>query len=92
MNVRQDRALEIMDKIRSVLVSDWDPIHVGAHRPSEYDAYIGGIYRLLASGASAEQVAEHLRKLEAEDMGFTSSKASALLPPAAKLCALEVSL
>jgi hypothetical protein len=92
MNQRKDRSLEIMASIRSILVADWDPIHVGAEHPSEYDSYVGGVYRLLANRASAEELAEHLRKLEAEKMGFTASKSSALRPVAEKLFALEVGL
>lgn len=92
MSQAKDRSLEIMASIRSILVTDWDPIHVGAERPSEYDSYIGGVYRLLANRASAEELAEHLRKLEAEEMGFTASISSALKPVAEKLLGLEVGL
>ncbi len=51
MPSRKQRAREIQDSIRQVLLHDWDPIGV-ADEPAaqdEYDAYVGGVYRLLAS-------------------------------------------
>ncbi len=36
-----------MQAIRRILVDDWDPIGIqGAGPEDEYDAYIGGLYRL----------------------------------------------
>ena len=37
----------------------------------EYDSYVGGVYRLLASGASQDQVVEHLRQIETTRMGLS---------------------
>jgi hypothetical protein len=59
---------------------------------SEFDAYIGGVYGLLASGATARQVAEHLRRLEVKEMGLTSASADHLLPVAEMLLSLNVRL
>jgi len=62
-------AIGVQQKIREVLFNEWDPIGVNDYAPSdEYDAYIGGIYRLLASGTDSEILATHLRKLEIEQM------------------------
>lgn len=58
----------------------------------EYDSYIGGVYRLLASGASPQKVAEHLCTIARESMGFESTCISDLLPAARKLCELDVRL
>jgi hypothetical protein len=58
----KQKAKEIQDHIRAILLADWDPIGV-AEMPKaadEYDAYIGGIYRLLFSQASVEQVASRV--------------------------------
>ena len=72
---------------------DWDPIGVGKEPDlnDEYDAYIGGVYRLLASGAGPRAVAEHIARIEAEQMGFGTSP-DKLVPLAEKLCALNVKL
>lgn len=88
----QRRAADIQESIRQVLFSEWDPIGVNDSAPDgEYDSYIGGIYRLLASGANKDVVADHLRKLEIERMEMpTSSEHRSLI--AAKLLALDVSL
>ena len=60
---RQARAREIQNAIRNVLYRYWDPIG-GADLPmDEYDAYIGGVYRLLVNDASDAAVVEHLRRV-----------------------------
>ena len=93
MRDRDAQAREIMKAIGSVLLSEWDPIGVKDGGPQdEYDSYIGGVYRLLVSGATAAQVAEHLRKIEAESMGFRETSAVSLLPIAEKLLKLDVKL
>ena len=59
---RQSRARQIQDAIRSVLYRYWDPI--GGFVPrDEYDRYIGGVYRLLVTGASDELLIEHLEQV-----------------------------
>lgn len=61
MHSSKDRAREIQESIRLVLLHDWDPIGV-QNEPAaqdEYDSYVGGVYRLLASGATEQQVADH---------------------------------
>ena len=81
-----------MDEIRNVLLREWDPIGVIdiPEAQDEYDSYIGGVYGLLASRASAAQVAEHLRKIEFEQMGLGRATVELLLPVAEKLVALDV--
>ena len=65
----KERAIRVQDQIRDVLFNEWDPIGVNDVAPSdEYDAYVGGIYRLLSSGTDSEILAAHLRKLEIEQM------------------------
>lgn len=66
------RAQEIEDAIRHILLHDWDPVGV-AHVPeaaTEYDSYIGGVYRLLASGADEQQLAMHLAAIQTHRMGL----------------------
>jgi len=53
----------------------WDPIGVrdmGAPR-DEYDAYIAAVYGLLTGGASDDEIAAELLKIEEELMGLSSS-------------------
>jgi hypothetical protein len=93
MGARERRASEIQQRIREILRRDWDPIGV-ADAPEardEYDGYVGGVYRLLAEGASPRAVAEHLARIEGDQMGLPSSS-DARLSVAMKLCALSVQL
>jgi hypothetical protein len=51
----------------------WDPIGVkdlGAPR-NEYDGYIGEIYGLLTKGATDEEIAAELLRIEREGMGLS---------------------
>lgn len=93
MNRQERRARDIQSAIRRVLLERWDPIGV-ADEPAaqdEYDTYVGGIYRLLAEGAPASEVASHLAKLQSEAMGLPAS-AESLLPVAEALRAIDVRL
>ena len=76
MNSRNKRALEIQNNIREVLKKNWDPIGVAGEpgAQDEYDGYIGGVYRLLANGASEKQIIDHLYKIETEYMELESSE------------------
>jgi hypothetical protein len=74
MDERARRGRKIQDKISRILYEDWDPLGLKDVAPSdEYDSYVGGVYRLLASGASCEQLAEHLAELERGAFGGSSA-------------------
>ena len=89
-----ERAQEIQQAIGNLLLARWDPIGVRNEPQAqhEYDGYIGGVYRLLVSGASPDAIAEHLCAVEAEQMGLTGTRPSDLLPVAAELSSLDVRL
>jgi hypothetical protein len=91
---RLQRAKEIQQAIGHLLLQEWDPIGVREEPEciDEYDSYVGGVYRLLASHASAEVLAEHLAHIERDSMGFEKSTATPLLPLARKLLQLDVTL
>jgi hypothetical protein len=95
MESMEDRAREIQRSIAAILLRDWDPLGPD-NRPQdssdEYDAYVGPIYRLIASGASERAIAEHLARVEADAFGFPNTEPDALLPVARKLRALDVRL
>jgi hypothetical protein len=61
------------DKIRELLVREWDPIGVRdvSSAQDEYDAYVGSVARLLVSGASVEKIAAHLLAIETDVLGLT---------------------
>jgi hypothetical protein len=74
--------LAIQDGIREILNSDWDPIGVAEGATpddptfDEYESYISGIYGLLKRRATEDEVAEHLQRIEAEQMGLAGSEAT----------------
>jgi hypothetical protein len=93
MNSKKRRALEIQAAIARIHYDDWDPIGLAGVAPrDEYDTYVGGVYRLLASGATAEQIAEHLVRIEREAMGYDQATIRDLLPIARKLQAVDLRL
>ena len=93
MNPRESRAREIQAFIRDALMREWDPI--GAkdvpEAQDEYDGYVGGVYCLLANGASVRDIAEHLARVERDSMGF-STPADQLMNVAAELRQLDITI
>lgn len=82
-----------MDSIRRVLFDDWDPIGIKGFGPDdEYDHYIGGIYRLLTSRPSEDDIIEHLFKIETGHMGAGLKDKEGLRPIAKKLLAINITV
>ena len=94
MAPRRQRVLQIQNAIREILLHQWDPIGVAtvAEAQDEYDSYIGGIYRLIASGAGSERIAAHLADIARDEMGLYPSHAGELLRVARELARLDVTL
>jgi hypothetical protein len=83
---------EAMERaIGNALLEQWDPLGVherpGAH--DEYAQYAPGVYSLLARGASDVQVARHLHKIEADELGHPELATRDLTPVLRTLRALE---
>lgn len=94
MSSREDLAADIQRNIANILLREWDPIGV-ADNPrtqDEYDRYVGGIYRLLASGSTPRTIAEHLSRLEWEQMGLRQTDPEMLIPVAEKLLSLDLNV
>src|SRR5258706_9774686 len=94
MTSRDDRVLETQRSIRQVLLRNWDPVSVRGELQArdEYDAYVGGVYKLIASGATVHELADHLARVEAEYFGFQVTDPTMLIPVAEKLLKLNVRL
>jgi hypothetical protein len=90
----QRRAKAIQESIRQILLRDWDPIGVNdvPDTQDEYDSYVGGVYRLLALHCSAEQMINHLAKIESQTMELGVANREHLMRIANQLIALDVSL
>jgi len=92
MKKRSKKAVEIQESIRHILFYDWDPIGINNSGPDdEYDSYIGGIYRLLVSGADEYKIIERLYQLETNSMGLNGNR-ERLKDIAEKLMKLNVFL
>jgi|SRR5579864_2433202 len=79
--VDKESSREIRRQIRRVLMNDWDPIGVNdtPEAADEYDGYLGDIYELIQSNASAAQIAAHLRLIEIDQMGMVDAEGLPLL-------------
>lgn len=77
----KEKSREIRLKIRSVLMSEWDPIGVKdiPEAADEYDSYLGDVYGLVVQGASSSKIAEYLRYVEVDRMGLTDAGGTPLL-------------
>ena len=71
MDAKTRRARLIQREIADVLRRNWDPIGIkdAPEAQDEYDAYVGGVYRLLESGATVKELAAHLIQLETDKLG-----------------------
>lgn len=94
MSDRNQRAREVQESIRQVLLQDWDPIGINdvPEAQDEYDSYVGGVYRLLTSGASEDAIIKHLDKIGSDTMGMPVANREGLRGVARKLIKLNVSL
>ncbi|HWG32750.1 MAG TPA: hypothetical protein VN650_01185 [Gemmatimonadaceae bacterium] len=93
MNPNEAKVRAIHESIRQNLLQDWDPIGVrdAVEAQDEYDGYVGSIYRVLASDASTQAIAEHLARTQTDAMGLHAS-ARSLLPVAVRLKQIDVAL
>jgi len=83
---------EVQEKIRPVLMEEWDPIGVNdvPEAADEYDGYIGGIYALLRDGASDERIAQHLSEIETKTMGLPEIERNGYRPLIARLRSIDL--
>jgi hypothetical protein len=63
---------EEVDAIRQVLRYEWNPISFPVPL-DEYDAYIGTIHRMMKAGASVEELAAQLEKVETGSIGLKAN-------------------
>ena len=67
-----DKVAEIHRQIDLVLLHDWNPIGVPdiPEVQDEYRNYVRGVYDIAVKTRSARMVAEHLVKMERDNMGL----------------------
>jgi hypothetical protein len=85
--------LALYQGIDEILWRDWDPIGVSKldGPRDEYYGYLPTVFQLARRGASALEIAEYLRNVVEEHIGFSSS-VDMELPIATKIRMLKLSL
>ena len=70
MGKRDPKLARIWREIHDTLLKEWDPIGIGdaPQAQDEYNSYIAGVYHLLTTRASEEEIYKHLVKIETERM------------------------
>ena len=82
-----------MQAIRRILVDDWDPIGIqGAGPEDEYDAYIGGLYRLLIRRPTEDEIVAHLEAIEMVPTDAPVAERADLSAVARKLLGVPVAI
>ncbi|MGX5804293.1 hypothetical protein ACWGS9_24030 [Bradyrhizobium sp. Arg314] len=66
--------------IRTILLSDWDPLLVGnvSVAQDEYDAYVGPLLGLIERKASVDVIRDYLLTVERRSMGLVGNESRAL--------------
>lgn len=76
MREELQRARTLQQKIRAILLEEWDPIGVIEipDARDEYDGYVPDIYAILISQKPINDVFDYLLWAEAEHMGLTVNR------------------
>ncbi|MBL8568730.1 MAG: hypothetical protein JNK84_06555 [Phreatobacter sp.] len=63
---------DLIDLVRALLLADWDSIGIRDEPKAqdEYDDYAPAIAELLHSGVETDAIAEHLRRIETDQMSL----------------------
>jgi hypothetical protein len=70
------RIAVLVEKIRAILLADWDPIGISdapaAH--DEYDSYIPAITGMIQAGCTVIELSGHLLHIEVENMNLRGDR------------------
>ena len=93
-DTKKQRAAEIQQSIRNVLIHQWDPIGVVDYitTDDEYDAYIAPVYRILVGSRSEDGLIAFLHFTERDAIGTATANPESLRDVARALLALNVKL
>ena len=76
MNTSADEVTELRDRVRDMLLREWDPAGVSEFpaAQNEYDNYVSDVVSLLERRAGEEEIFDCLWRLETEQMGLTGDE------------------
>jgi hypothetical protein len=71
-------ARSVKQQIDRILWEVWDPIGVNKISPArdEYSGYVNGVFKLLTSGASDEEISQHLLTIVHDRMELRAATAA----------------
>ena len=83
----------IKQLIDRILCEVWDPIGVNKISPArdEYSGYVNSVFQLLTSGASDEEISQHLLTIVHERMEFRAATAADMRPTVTALSNIDLS-
>lgn len=75
-NEAAEKTRAFHQKIKDVLLKEWDPIGVQAmpEAQDEYDGFVPTVYSMLMARKPINEVFEYLSWLETEHMGLTADR------------------
>jgi hypothetical protein len=75
-------ARAVKQQIDRILWEVWDPIGVNKISPArdEYSGYVNGVFQLLTSGASDEEIAQHLLTIVHDRMELKAAAVADMRP------------
>jgi hypothetical protein len=85
-------ARQVKTEVGRVLWEVWDPIGVNdePNARDEYSGYVNGVFELLTSAATHEDIAEHLREIAIQRMGLPRLELADTSPTVSALRAIRL--
>ena len=85
-------ARSVKQQIDRILWEVWDPIGVNKISPAsdEYSGYVNGVFQLLTSGASDEEIARHLLTIVHDRMELNAATLAQMQPTVTALRAISL--
>jgi len=85
-------ARSVKQQIDRILWEVWDPIGVNKISPArdEYSGYVNGVFQLLTSGASDEEIAQHLLMIVHDRMELKAATVAEMQPTVTALRAISL--
>ena len=84
-------ARSVKQQIDRILWEVWDPIGVNKIAPrDEYSGYVNGVFQLLTSGASDEEIAQHLLTIVHDRMELKAAMVADMQPTVSALRAISL--
>ena len=90
MEIDRRKRKYLVDNIRMILLTNWDPLNVGQNPmlKDEYDRYITEIYHLVSVKSQKNIIENALERIESQELGLECNR-QRISTTATRLAALE---